>query len=363
MKKIYKKFKICKSAIPVSIIIAIVSLSCCIFSQYQKNKIEMDTSSIYNNIETKQHENAEQINKKTIFETIYDISIVVFSATGVSFFMGLFIEKNEKNKLYYEILTNDLLSDKKFIQTLNKDKQLSLINNLERINFFGGNETYLAMYNSVRDKISNGNYDYYFTSHSIDVSCSINSQKSYIKKEIIRSVKLRSFEKNKNISNYVITSCSSKKIDDDNVKHFELKSVKINNKNINIKKDIQYSENNEINDYLKNCDFNTSSSYILKNDLKLKNDQDTLIEIKYITRVPLNDNSYSVRLRRPCKEFNFLFRIKDANKCNIYSQAYGFHDDARNTPAGAKDNEIKYYFNDWIFPEDGVFLVFSQKTH
>ena len=355
MKK-YKKFSINRHTTAVVLFIAVFSFAVMIYSKYQENQL----NAIATISELMGNADVNNLNKKTFFQTLGDISLIIFSCTGVSFLAGMLIEKNSKNDLYNDILTEDLLTNETFVNSIDKEKQIILLSTLEKINYFDQNDVFPKMLTSIRNKIHDFDNDYYFTYQAIDVNCSIKSD--CIEKNIIRTFKLRSYENTCCISDYMIGKCDSTKFTDGK-KNYELLSLKINGETIKICEENVKFVAEKIDDlYQRNCNFTINSKYILKMPLELRNNADTVIEIRYITRVPKEDKSYSVRVSKACKKFVFEFNIVNQEPYNIYSQAYGFYDNATETNAGARENRIKYEFNDWIFPKDGVIVNFSERS-
>lgn len=354
MKK-YKKFSINRYVMAVVIVIAIFAFAVLTYSKYQENQLNaIETAS-----ELMGNTDINNLKKKTFFQTLGDVSLIFFSCTGVSFLIGILVEKNSKNDLYNDVLTEDLLTNEKFVNSIDKEKQIALLKTLEKINYFDQNNLFPEMLTSIRNKIHDFDNDYYFTYQAIDVNCSIKSD--YIEKNIIRTFKLRSYENTCCINDYMIGKCGSATFEDEK-KNYELLSLRIDGEVIDCAKSVEYVEEEIDDSYQNNCNFTRNSKYILKVPLNLKCNEDTIIKIKYITRVPKEDRSYSVRVSKACKKFDFEFNIVNQESYNIYSQAYGFYDNATETHAGARENRIKYEFNDWIFPEDGVIVNFSERS-
>ncbi len=93
--------------------------------------------------------------------------------------------------------------------------------------------------------------------------------------------------------------------------------------------------------------------------MKLKSIEDTHLVYKYVTRVPLHDKNYTSRLQFPAKKYRFDFAINDSDEHLIFSQAFGFKDDASNTKPIPAKNTVHYEFENWLFERDGVAISFE----
>ena len=361
-KRPYKFFSN-KISIIFSSIISAISLIAIIFLSFEINSLESiaipvnasgnvsgDDSDSYVSSTT-----SEDAKKIIILRTIKDVAIVILSILGTNLMLSLIIQIKSQNDIYDEFITEDLLQNRKFLESMSPEKRKIILKNIEKIDYMADNEVYSDLINTVRDKISKSNYEYYFTFQNTNILCNITNE--YIEKEIIRTMKIKSFDKPKTISNFILTKSSSEPIN--GVKGIEITKLVINGEKQS-DKSYEYQEEDNNNVYLKNSQYNKVLKYVLKNDITFYHNKETNIEITYITRVPINDMAYTSRLSVPCKHYEFHFRINGSKKYKLYSRAYGFQDDASNTPAGSRQNEVNFKIENWSFPTDGVFISFNE---
>lgn len=349
------RFFLHRGSMTLSVLISIISLLVIIALSLKINGIEEPVISVSSNADNPILQQNKESNK-VVLSTLKDVCVVVCSIFGSNFLLSLIIQKKSQNDLYDEFITEDLLQNRKFIKSIPKDNRKILLKSIEEIDFFSENKIYSKLIDSVRDKIAESHYPYYYISHNMDIICSIES--NYIEKEIIKTVEIGSFEKCKTIKSFVISKFVLEELS--GVKNVEIKKLTINDENKDIDNCIEYvyNENND-NVYLANVNYNKKGLCRLKDRITFYNDKPTKIEITYTTRVPLSDKVFTSRLSSPCKNYHFHFRIDDSvNNYKIYAQAFGFQDDAMKNPAGSRKNEITYEINDWAFPTDGVFVTF-----
>ena len=95
--------------------------------------------------------------------------------------------------------------------------------------------------------------------------------------------------------------------------------------------------------------------------MNLSNNKATEVVVNSISRCPLNDVVSSYRTTRPCKNFTVNYIAEPKTYYRVIAHAFGFHECARSYPNGTKNNEVKVGFNDWIFTDDGICIIMTEK--
>ena len=126
------------------------------------------------------------------------------------------------------------------------------------------------------------------------------------------------------------------------------------------------------NESVQNEVYNEKSGYskriIVKynRSLNISPDKETLIEMRNITRVPINDIAFTCRLKFPCHKFSFSYRIIGENASNyrLNARAFGFAESGKSAPNRHDDEpEISISFDNWVFPHDGVAVTMLEKDN
>lgn len=286
---------------------------------------------------------------------IKEVLLIVVSILGTNLLLALIIEVKSKNSLYTDLITNDIFACPDFYNNLSDDNKAKIQKNLEAEQFFGSNLVKADMFESIRKKLNEIKKEYYYKSCDYIVDCSIFDD--YIEKEIVRTINIYSYNKNATISNFILSSSTTKKIQ--GLDSFELESITLNAKPINIK-DTRIETQPVIDQFHIKNGYDTITNCIYNKNIKVYNNKDTTICIKYKTRVNISDNAYTCRIREHCKEFSLNFSINAKDLYKIHSEAFGFLDTASQTPNSNVENKIIVEFKDWIFDKDGVALHFNK---
>lgn len=340
----------------LSILISIISLLFIIVLSFKINSIEESVIPVSSNTDNLILHPIKE-NNKVILSTLKDVCVVICSIFGANFLLSLLIQKKSQNDLYDEFITEDLLQNKKFIKSMPEDKRKILLKYIEEIDFLGENKIYSELINNVREKIVNYEYFYYFEKNNTHVVCNILSD--CIEKKITKTIEVKSFDEDVTFEEFPLAQSTLEPIDGrDSIK---ITNLKINDKPQNVDDVVGYKKEDSDNVYHKNINYKKRVVGFYKDDMIFYRDKITKIEVVYTTYVPLHDRVYTSRLSAPCKKYDFRFRINDSTKqYRLYSQAFGFQEDATKTPAGCQPNEIAYNINDWTFPADGVFITFGE---
>ncbi len=280
------------------------------------------------------------------------VVIVLTSIIGTTLITGFLIEKKSRNEIFTETFLDELAFSGQEHEK-NRKKLLAL---LERDFYFGGSRKKQEIYESIIQRRDKALQNYYLTKSEHQITCTIHPDR--IEKEIVRVIWLRSYEetyveKNFVLAGQVVSPYST----------LTIQEVIINGE-ARSPSDYECMEDSKSvgsldqkNAYLKR------RSYYCKQPLHLSNRRDTKIIVKYKTTVPPDDFTYSLRVRQPCKEYRLDFHIVDSQgrDCCLSAHAFGFCEDAINTPNDSDPNRVIIQFEDWIFFNDGICVSFYPK--
>lgn len=345
VKKFHQRFK-CSKGINVLLVgIFIFSILFMIMSSYMLEKEDLSTTG------------DENTQISIIWNVCKDISEIIASAIGINLILSLCLEKSSKNKAFEEFFANEIISSPLFYNSLQKDERENMLHALEE-NCYGNSVWQKGMHKSINQKLKNSEKCKYIIKESEQiVKCKICDE--YIEKKITRMYEIVALFPNvKKLKNFQLLKCTAKS--DSNYKHISDLIVKINENVIDeksIKVDNPYPPENTLD---KKSEYNQCQKTYLK---KLKFDRQGVCKIytEYTTRVPCSDLSYVCRLSAPCKHFKFDFEIINNDDYKINTYAFGFVDDGKNSLLNDSRNRISIEFKDWIFPLDGVAVVFQKK--
>lgn len=294
---------------------------------------------------------------KAIYDAVKDVLIVLLSILGTNLILSFIIEVKKNNKLYDDFIANDLLCEGKFLKSLEKNQRDKIHKEIEKIDFFENNKIYSNMYDNIKNKIINTNYDCYYENYTADVTCNIKKDEGYIEKNEIISFDIYSIDKQKILSNYMLRRVTTALIS--NKEAFEWLEIKINGNSIDVKNDVNQRCENVKDGYDRISRYEKIITYTLNKKLSLRQNKPVKIELYSISRTPLNDKVYSYRLKKPTNKFKFRFTIVDLETHKLHLSAYGFQDDARDTPFRSLKNGVVCELKDWIFVNDGVVVSFD----
>lgn len=290
-------------------------------------------------------------------EIAINISVVIISIVGTAIISTPLIEKKNNNKIYFDAILNDVLSDEKVIELMSDDNKKKIKHQLLNVKCNAKQE----MVDYIHNAISDAQSEYYFEDCSYIISCNIKDE--YIEKRIVKNLKIRSYENAKIIKNFAfVRMCTGSDIPDDNP--LQIENVCINNNVLNLNQYECVVENvREDEVALKKSNYDKKYVYKYKKSLKLSNKTTTDISITYTTKVSLHDKYMCLRVSEPCRHFSVDFTVLNKNPYDICIHGFGFMNDATSTPnIMDNSNNAKISFNTWIFKKDGVSIGFSQKA-
>ena len=284
------------------------------------------------------------------------VVIVLTSIIGTTLITGFLIEKKSRNEIFTETFLDDLsLSEQEHEK--NRKKLLAL---LERDFYFGGSRKKREVYQSIVERGNKALQHIYSTKTYNSIRCTIYPDR--IEKEIVREIWLRSYEDTWEERDFRLADQVVKPLD--GISTLEMVEVTVNGETRGaddyelVEKPVSGGGLNQKNAY------STHKIYRYKRPLFLSSKKDTKIVVKCKTTVPPDDFTYCIRMQRPCKEYRLDFRVKDdrGRACGLSAYAFGFCEDAINTPNDSDPSCVSIRFEDWIFYKDGVCISFYPKT-
>lgn len=294
-------------------------------------------------------------NNISIIETIRDIILIIASICGTNLLLSALVEVKSKNAFLTDIIENDVISAPEFYEAMKDENKIKMHNALEE-NLYFSYPIVHKMFSNIRGKLNSNIDSYYFESCSYVISCSVNEK--YIEKELTKKVYIKSYEDTFTITDFSVGNFASKEID--GIKPFDLISLEINNRKIDLDHDIS-EKPNEINNLDEQNEYNLSIGYVYNKPLVINKHTGTKIVVKCKTRTPIDDKVSTFRVTKPCKKFSLIYDIKEHNKYRLAVDAFGFLDDADDSANNSSNSNINITFNDWIFKHDGVVVSILEK--
>lgn len=302
-------------------------------------------------------EMSDALKNYRIWTILKDIMTVLTSIFGINLLLSECIERKNKDAAFEEFFVNDILYSPSFYDHLNEIEKKKILHNLEANVYFNNSELKKKMFKSIMDKLVKSRSQYLVENCKFNITCEVKD--SFIQKEIIKKVTVKTIEGKNYIDKFPLLNVSSAKVD--GLEAVELVYVKINGAEINKKKDVDMTKNKNQHNMQKKLGYNEIKSLTLKKKLNFNTkDAHNSIEMKYITRVPLNDLSYICRMSTPCKGFSLSFEMKNANSHRVNAYAFGFIDDGKDSLNSDDKSKVNIEFNDWIFPGDGVAISLNK---
>lgn len=338
----------------ITIVLTAICVIFLILSIIYANYYSIDTSA---NPINESYQNNELYKIACITKEIMTVATSIF---GVNLLLSACVERKNKDSAFEEFFVKDIMYSPKFYDHLDNTEKEKILHNLETNVYFENSEIKKEMFTNIINKLTNENSDYIFAECKFDINCEFKDE--FIEKEIIKTVFIKPINNKHQISHFPILNISSAKID--NKESVELVEVKINDKKINKHKDTATKDYENGNNIEKKLGYDNIQKLTLKKKLKFNSKYAyNKIEIKYITRVPLNDLSYICRMATPCKKFSLTFEIKNNDNYRVNAYAFGFIDDGKDSVNHDDINKVNVEFKDWIFPSDGVAISLSHFKH
>lgn len=288
-----------------------------------------------------------------LLDPVKSLLVVVISILGTTLVTVSVIEKKSRNEIFTDTLLDELsLSAAEY----NRDRK-KLLENLEQNHYFDGNRKKREIYESIVRRRDIALQHTYATKNYHRVVCTIHPDR--IEKEIVREVCIRSYESTYKEEEFVLAGQVVKSLGE--VSGMEVQEVTINGVLQELDVDYKFAEDStHVGSLDRKNEYSIRRDYRCMKPLVFSSDEDTKIVVKYKTVAPPDDFTYSIRMRRPCKDYTLEFRVNDdlGRKCSLKSHAFGFCEDAINTLNDSDPHSVSIRFEDWIFYNDGVCISF-----
>lgn len=360
------KYVINKIAFLIILLLVFLSTVCWVYldnsNDYKDSVTALKSSDNQSNIYSEENDKkySKKNDKRIWIKTFRDCLVILSSTLGVSLLINIIITKRSMNDICDDIIVNDLFASKHFLEKLNSNSKEKVIAYLDSVDYkvYPQNNDYIDMLKCIREKSKNLSSEIYYNKLVINIHCTVYDD--YIEKKITRQMDLRSFKENCKINEFKIDAHSCEMIG--NKDSYEIKSLKLlssNEPNKNLKDKIKSIPVTITDREAEKSKYNRKVENYLNYHLNINSNKDTTIEYTYFTRVPIHDKSYTCRLFLPAKAFEFSFTIDGNDKHYIFSQAFGFKSDAKNSPSFPNNNTIHYAFDEWLLERDGVAVSFE----
>lgn len=289
---------------------------------------------------------------------IRDVSLVVTTILFTSIATGLLIDVHSKNDLYEDTVIQDVLANPVFYQNFSLETKRTMLSTLETELRFSDRSQVEDMFRSVESKLSVLKECYYYTECSYRVVVYIRD--NIITKRINRTVRLRSYKPQDQISDFLLLNWAGQAKSSDGVpiaEPFRLIQVQINGEIYPVEKVRFERLERPASDNF--CSYDGGCHCIFPEGLDLSSEEDTIISVSYETKVPFSDNIYTCRSFVPCKRFSVDVHMDGSDGYILNAAAFGFQDTAKRSPQRLNRREVQIVFDDWVFQKDGVVIVFA----
>lgn len=292
---------------------------------------------------------ANKIDNFAVF-ALKNFSVTLLSIGACSLLLEFVGNVEYTKKKLIDVITTD-----EFIEVLSDKRKRELRSKLIRSIHAVKNPDILLDDNNITtimDKdVSDILDDYYY--EELRYTIIVAKEKDHIEKKIHIGFKARTLSGEKILA--PIINVSFDKEADKNFKPIEIIKMRINEKEIKGSDIMQSFKSNEESEKTLLEYRYSLKDYISENESLFTFDNTIEGELLLITRVPLCDNVYSVRVPKACKKFEMHISSKHYN---FEPHCFGFKSvagDLRETINNMK-NMLNLWFEDWILPGEGVVI-------
>lgn len=356
VKNFFKKYACNSSTRIVLAILLLFTIGVFVYSSYNINIYDVASVST---LEQGVNESIITPKQYSIFCVVKDSMTVLISILSINLLLSICIEKKSKNTMLRDIFSEEILSSEKFYDLFNAKEKADIFSAIETNYYKDANPSFNEIHKSINSKLieyNDTNKKYIVNKCEFVIDCSVFDD--YIEKSVVKKICVTP-AKGKKINDFSILKVTSEEIHGKET--VELKQIKVNGKVLS-HQEYSISDDTSKNEAEQRLGYNKSKTIKLKKPLTFETDgKDKVIEIRYITRVPINDLSYICRMKMPCKKFSLDFEIENTDNYRVNAYAFGFIDDGKNSINQVdKHNRIKITFDDWIFPGDGVAIALQK---
>lgn len=357
-KWVYQKYKVTKLNIVFMVALLVVSLIITIACVYLETNavVPASSNSKLSNTQIFYLEYQQEI------LVIKEIFMITSSILSSSFIIELLFEAKNKNSMYTDFFVQEVVYSPEFYKKLPKEDRRNILETINSIENPDSNKVVAKMHENLKQRLSqsisqtqNQENLYYMTSCSYKVVC--NTKHAYFEKRVTRVMNVRSYREKEVISDFRLGAYKNKSIQPNGIKEFELLSLSIDGRPIDLSKigikDIGQSENAlEVQ-----SEYNYRKQYIYKDTITFYNNRDVAIAFEYISRTDKSDNFSVFRSATPCEKFSVDFSVDGTYR--VIPIAFGFCDNAHRSPNTQNKKDAYVVFNDWIFEDDGVVIIIN----
>lgn len=277
-------------------------------------------------------------------EIIKNVILIIISVFGSTLLSTALIEKKKLNKPINDFLFEDILTS---TEILSDSIKKQILNKMEMDLYYDQNQDKQIIMEQLREEISLEKFDYFYESCVYDVKCEVENE--FVVYNINRGIKIKSFDKNKQISDFCIAQLSLKKLNGQ--KAFEILEVLIDDQRIE-KCDLKNIMNDQNYSVYRNNEYDTKYLVQYRKNLNLDSKNEISIQMHYIVRLPKDDNSMVYRVYVPCKKFRIT--CSSSNEYKLKVHPFGIGGKGFQTINNLNTNSCTVEMENWIFPYDGV---------
>ncbi len=286
-----------------------------------------------------------------VFDVLKNIFLVALSVFLTSIISILCLERRNSNSTSMDTIVNDVLAADDFLDHMSSENQKRVREKLTGVTCAKQAE----ILDNVRESLFEERPQYYFEECSYSIRCTIEDD--CICKHYIRKLRVRSYEKQCKVKNFVFAQMTNKEVA--NKPNLEMLSVRIGNRDLKPDEYEGGTKKNVSKPVLQQNHYDAVHVYKHKGALNFRNDKDTTIIIQYMTRVEPQDTNLCCRISEHCKKFNVKFFIESSDAYDVVGSAFGFIETAEDTPNNTR-NGLTFEFDKWVFKKGGVCINFKK---
>ena len=280
-------------------------------------------------------------------ELIKNALLIIISVLGSTMLSALLIEKKKLNKSINDFLLEDILTS---TEILSDSIKKQILNEMEMDLYYYQNQDKQIIMEQLRKEISLEKFEYFYESCVYSVSCTVKNE--FVEYDITREIGIKSFDKNKQISNFCIAKPSLKRLGNEDA--FEILEVFLDEQKID-EHDLSEIITEQQSPVYRNNEYDTKYLVQYRKNLNLNNQNPVSIRMRYIVRLPQDDNSMVYRVYVPCKKFRITCISSDEYKLKIHP--FGIGGKGFQTINSSNANFCSVEMDNWIFPYDGVVIL------
>lgn len=290
-----------------------------------------------------------KIIKINLFWETLKIILNKVAETAIVFGVGTIILEYGGFTKYAAERLKEVVVEHTYLKTLNDDEKRNIINDINKTLYpqkvvLDENSLFNVVHNSIEKLLD----DYYLEEDITDVNLIIDGK--FIKKEIRKHYELSNLKEDC-IIGPLLTIRYNKEHYSEAQKPFELImcTIKSNNEYLELPDEDKYVIK------LEKCDDNRSVVEITFDFSAITFKKEAEIDLQYITLVPIEDRTYTAKIRKPCKRYCIHLNY-DIEQCSVLYSGFCFMDIAVSNKKEIRTsgNNITIRFKDWSLPGEGT---------